>query len=189
VSPFDFILALVSFVYALAIAHLLRGAARMIRHRRDLIFSWPHGLWMAFTFLGLLAAWLTLWDFHAMKAINLATFAGAVVVCVGLYLTAALVTPEFDDPEDYNLIRFHGRQRATYLSVNLALCAVALGLNIAAGAEGVANWLKESGPSLALAAPIAAALLIRNRLVQIAAPAVAIGMVLAFVWIFYPSIG
>ncbi len=76
-SPFEFVLTLVSFIYALAIAHLLMGAARMIRYRHELVFSWPHRLWMTFTFVGLLAAWLSLWDFHTKKVVDLATFGGA----------------------------------------------------------------------------------------------------------------
>ena len=39
----------------------------MIRHRKALIFSWPHALWMLGALFQLVVNWVTLWDFRTME--------------------------------------------------------------------------------------------------------------------------
>jgi len=39
VRPFDFIILFFSFIYTLALTHLLFAVTRMVRHRRMLTFS------------------------------------------------------------------------------------------------------------------------------------------------------
>lgn len=48
---FDHIILLLSFVYALAIAHLLSTTAMLIRRSATVRFSWLHGFWMVFAVL------------------------------------------------------------------------------------------------------------------------------------------
>jgi hypothetical protein len=188
-AAFDFVLTLLSFIYTLALTHLLMGAARMIRHRRDLIFSWPHALWMIFAFLLALANWLALWDFHNFKVMDLATFAGAVALCVAVYFISAFVTPEFEGSEDFDLVRFQDSQRATYLTAMLAMMALTFLLNIGAGEEGVSNWANQNGFVLGMMAPIVAALFVRARWVQVLAPLLEIVAIVGFALICYPRLG
>ncbi len=169
-TPFDFVLTLLSFIYSLALAHLLTGAARMIRHRRKLVFSWPHALWMTSAFLLALANWLSLWAFHSFRVVDLPMFAGAVALCAGMYFVSAFVTPEFEKPEDFDLVRFHETQRFTYITANLVLLTLALGLNAGAGAIGVRSWASDNAPNLAMVLPLLAALFLRNTSVQLLAP-------------------
>ncbi|QIK96772.1 hypothetical protein G7076_10305 [Sphingomonas sp. HDW15A] len=63
-SPFDFIILFFSFVYVIALTHLLFAWTRMIRYRRKLVFSLPHLLWMLVAVGYLTANWLSLWDFQ-----------------------------------------------------------------------------------------------------------------------------
>jgi hypothetical protein len=76
VRPFEFIIVLFSFIYTLGLTHLLFAATRMIRHRRIVVFSWPHVLWMAAAPFLLAGNWLSLWDFHTLQTISLTTIAG-----------------------------------------------------------------------------------------------------------------
>ncbi|MFX4501401.1 hypothetical protein ABTA59_19515, partial [Acinetobacter baumannii] len=69
--PFEFIILFFSFIYTLALTHILFAATRMIRHRRQLVFSWPHALWMANALVFLAANWLSLWDLHESKTLTL----------------------------------------------------------------------------------------------------------------------
>ncbi len=112
-----------------------------------------------------------------------------MILCVGLYMTAALVTPEFTRPEDNDLVRFHQRQRVTYLAANLVLLALTTGLNAGAAAEGIGKWAQQTAPSLVLAVPLLAALVSGNRVIQIAAPVLATALMLASALLFYPRIG
>jgi hypothetical protein len=187
VSPFDYVLTLLSFVFALAMAHLLMGGARMVRHRRELTFSWPHALWMAAVFIDLVINWLGFWDARALKVIDLATIAGAVVMATLQYLVAALVTPEFETNEDYDLQRFHREQSRTYLGALLAFGVVVLVVNAAADAEGV-EWSRQNGIVALMFAPGLAALFLRNRVVQVVAPIAEMALIAWYAVVFYPRI-
>lgn len=105
-SPFGYFMTLISFVYAVALSHLLTGAGRMLRHRRQVRFSWPHALWMATIFVMSVINWVSYWNANGLKTIDLATMTIWVVSATGNYFVAALVTPEFERPEDYDLINF-----------------------------------------------------------------------------------
>src|SRR5438045_2063200 len=107
--PFDFIIVFLSFVYALALTHLLFAATRMIRHRRELIFSWPHALWMLAIALTLGANWLSLWDFHTLQDVDLVTIVAGLAFSTVQYFVCALVSPDFEEGETYDMRMFHER--------------------------------------------------------------------------------
>jgi len=185
--PFEFIIVFLSFIYTLALTHLLLAAAQMIRHRRELRFSWPHALWMLSALLLLAGNWLSLWDFHGLSMMSLPTIAAGFLLVVTQYLICVLVTPDLDREAGYDLRRFHERESGTYLGAFLAMMFLALALNAAAGSGlGVANWSHQNLLVLAMLAPIVAALTVRRPWVQVAAPLVMVGLQLAFPILYYP---
>jgi hypothetical protein len=186
-TPFGYFMTLISFVYAVALGHMLNGAARMVRHRRELRFSWPHALWMATVFLSLLVNWVSFWDANALKVIDLFSMTMWVVTATANYLVAALVTPEFERPEDYDLVRFHERQAPTYLTALLVMVLLAIAQNAAGVLEGL-GWSQQNRLVAAMAAPPLAAIFGRHRLVQLAAPLAEMGLMIGFAVAFYPKI-
>ena len=102
-TAFEFIIVFLSFAYALAFSHVLFAAARMIRHRRELIFSWPHALWMADAVMLLFSNWISLYDFRAMQVMSIGTILTLFAFVTTLYFTCALVTPDFEDG-DYDMM-------------------------------------------------------------------------------------
>src|SRR5437868_106963 len=96
-GPFEFVITLLSFVYSLALAQLLIGVARMVRHRRTLTLSAPHLVWMANTLGLLIMNWITLWDFRRVRVLDLGSILVAIGFAILLYLTATFVTPDLED--------------------------------------------------------------------------------------------
>jgi hypothetical protein len=186
-TPFGYFMTLISFVFAVALSHLQTGVARMVRHRREVRYSWPHGLWRAAIFLILVVNFISFWDANALKVIDLATMAIWLVAAMGNYFVAALVTPEFERPEDYDLVRFHERQFATYLTTLLLLVVIAMAQNAAGALEGL-GWSQQNGLVAAMALPVLAALFVRNPLVQLAAPLAELSLMVWFTVAFYPRI-
>jgi hypothetical protein len=187
-EPFEYILLLVSFVYTLALTHLLMGAARMIRHRRELRFSWPHALWMLFAFGLVVINWLSQWDFHTLKAIDLPTLGGAIALCVGIYFVCALVTPEFEREEHYDLIAYHQTQGRTYVGAVLALALLAMALNVGALAEGVQTWAEQNAVVAAMAVLALVAIVWRRPWVQVLVPALELALTVWFLVTYYPKL-
>jgi hypothetical protein len=186
-TPFDYVLTLISFIFALALTHLLMGAARMVRHRSQLTFSWPHALWMAVVFADLVINWLGFWDAHLLKVIDLATVAVVVAMSTAQYLVAALVTPEFESAKDFDLVRFQEEQGRTYLTALVVFGVIGLAVNGAGSLEGI-GWAQQNGIVLAMFVPTLAALFIRRPAVQILAPLAEMALLVWFALAFYPRI-
>ena len=188
-GPFEFIIAFLSFIYALALTHLLFAWTRMIRHRRQLVFSWPHLLWMLAAFSNLGANWLSLWDFRRVKSLSITAIAAVFVLVVINYFVCALVSPDFEEGETYDMKRFHECEGATYIAAFLALIIASILINLFAGAAlNVTNWWNENAlVSAMLIAPIAA-LLVRRNWMQVLAPAVELALAVAYSVIYYPAL-
>lgn len=188
-EPFEYVLLLVSFVYTLALTHLLMGAARMIRHRREVTFSWPHALWMVFAFTLVVLNWISQWDFHTQKAIDLPTLSGALALAVGIYFVSALVTPEFEREEHYDLVAYHRTQGPTYVGAVLALAFLAIGLNFGALAEGVQTWAEQNVLVGAMVLAAGAALIWRRQpVVQVLMPILELAAAAWFLAAYYPKL-
>ena len=185
-SPFDFIITLFSFVYSLAIAHALAGVGRAVRHRRTVAWSAPHGLWTANIILLIVANWLSLWDFRQLPTVSLGTVGLGGFYALLLYLMAAFVTPDVDDPEQRDLGQFHERERNTYIGATVVLILTSLVLNWAAGHAGVSNWAEQNLLVLLMLPISIAALLATREWVQIVTAALMTAGILAFAIVYYP---
>lgn len=185
--PFDFILVFFSLIYAVALTHILLAATNMIRHRRRLIFSWPHALWMSGVFLLVSVNWLSVWDLRTVPTFNLEVIASNFVLVIGQYFVCALVSPDFLGEDGYDLKKFHARERGTYLGAYLALVIFGFFLNIlAALSYGLASWGQQNAMVIGLLAAGFAAAFINRAWVQIAAPLLVIALMIAFPIIYYP---
>jgi hypothetical protein len=189
VGPFEFIILFLSFIYTLALTHLLFAATRMIRHRRSLVFSWPHALWMLDALLLLLANWIALWDFHRFKTMSLGLIVTGFAMVGIQYFVCALVAPDFEDGEGYDMRAFHAREGRTYIAASAVMVFVSLGINAAAGlAAGVPNWANQNALVMVMTPAVIAPLFVRARWVQILAPIVIGLSTVAFLALYYPAL-
>jgi hypothetical protein len=141
---------------------------------------------MADAVLLLFGNWLSLWDFRELRAIDLATlFIQFGFVCA-LYFTCALIAPDFDGGESFDMGAFHARQGPTYIGAALVLVLASVVGNLTAGAVGVANWAEENRITLIMVPTVAAALFLKNRIVQIVCPALLFVELMAYLVIYYP---
>lgn len=185
--PFDFILLFFSFIYTVALTHILFAATRMIRHRRELVFSWPHALWMASAFLFLSVNWLSLWDLRGVAAFSLEVIVSNFVLVVLQYFLSALVAPDFEGGDGYDLREFHLRERRTYLGAFIALMVVGVLVNFEAAMRyGLASWGQQNLIAIPALAAGLAAFFIDRRWVQIAAPLVMVGLLTVYPIMYYP---
>lgn len=186
-SPFEFIIIFFAFVYSLALAHLLFAWTRMIRHRREITFSWPHLLWMLVAMFLLAVDWLSTWDYRTFDKLSLVEISSGFLFAMLNYFFCALVSPDFEGGETYDLERFHSTEGRTYILVFVATVTIAIVENFLAGEklgitkQGVENALVLFQLPLSLLP-----LFLRRAWVQIDAPAVILMTVVAYGAMFYP---
>jgi len=187
VSPFEFIIIFFAFVYSLALAHLLFAWTRMIRHRRQITFSWPHLLWMLVAMFLLAVDWLSTWDYQTFDKLSLVEISSGFLFVMLNYFFCALVSPDFEGGETYDLERFHSGEGPTYILVFVATVTIAIVENFLAGEklgitkQGVENALVLFQLPLSLPP-----LFVKRSWVQIAAPAGILVTLVAYGAIFYP---
>jgi hypothetical protein len=187
VSPFEFIIIFFAFVYSLALAHLLFAWTRMIRHRRQITFSWPHLLWMLVAMFLLAVDWLSTWDYRTFDKLSLVEISSGFLFVMLNYFFCALVSPDFEGGETYNLERFHSTEGRTYILVFVATVTIAIVENFLAGEklgitkQGVENALVLFQLPLSLLP-----LFVKRPWVQIVAPAVILMTIVAYGAMFYP---
>jgi hypothetical protein len=186
-SPFEFIILLLSFVYTLALTHLLFAATRMLRHRRQLVLSWPHLLWMLVALFNLVANWISLWDFREEIPLPLGTIAGGFLLAVLNYFMSALVSPDFEAGESYDLKRFHRCEGPTYIASILVMVLVAIATNYLAGADlDITNFGNENALVVYMVPAILLGLLVRKGWAQLLSPILMLVLTLSYYWLYYP---
>lgn len=168
---FEYLLTLASFMLALGIGHLLTFAASLYHRRGEVRLSVAHTLWVMVIFLAQLEFWLGAYQFSATTRSSLPAIAFVIVQPTLLYLASAMVAPEPAKAPD--LRAYHASEGRGYIAVFLASELVMTGYMIRVlvlnpGLDLFGFFL--FGAIAAVAA--VAALLLRSRWVQVAAPAV-----------------
>ena len=185
--PFDFVITFFSFIFSLALAHLLLAVGHMIRRRREIAIDWAHSSWMVAALGTLVANWLSLWDFHTFGALSLATIALGFIFCINQYLVCALVAPRVGGDDGLDMRAFHEQQGRTYIGALAFLFAFSITVNLLAGsALDVGNWARQNGIVVAMFLVCLPPLAWRARWVQIASPVVLGLLEAAFLVSFYP---
>ncbi|MEO7564678.1 MAG: hypothetical protein ABIR63_05540 [Sphingomicrobium sp.] len=187
-KTFEYLILFFSFAFTLALTHLLFAVTRMIRHRRELVFSVEHALWMVTALLLLLANWLSLFDFRGKESFTLGSIAVLMVFVITLYFACSLVAPDFEDDEKYDMREFHRREGRTYIGALAALTIVSFITNIDASREGVGIWGEENAVVIWMIPATVLPILFKNRVVQLASPIALMLLTIAFTIIYYPVI-
>ncbi len=187
-KTFEYVILFFSFVFTLALTHLLFAVTRMIRHRRDLVFSVEHALWMLNALLLLLGNWISLFDFRGQDRFDLDSLGMLFLFVTGLYFACALVSPDFEDREEYDMREFHRREGATYIGAIAAFIILAFITNITASKEGVGAWGAENTLVVWMIPVVIAPLFLHQRVIQLAAPIILLILNFAFLCIYYPAI-
>jgi hypothetical protein len=180
-GAFEHVISLLSFVYALAIAHLLTTVARLIGVRERVRFSWFHAYWMANALFVLVVDWISYWDMRAIPNWSMASIAVVLVQSFVDYLQAALVCPEIPESGEIDLREFHRARAGRYIGAFAAVTVVAFLDNLYFGSSyNIGEVLSQNVAVLPLIAIAITATLVRKRWVDIAAP-----ILLMCVWAYY----
>jgi hypothetical protein len=133
VHAFDYIITLLSFVYALAIAHLLATIAELVRARRRVRFSWLNAAWMAVGLLTAIAWWIGMWDMRGISAWSTPLIGFLFVIAFVIYLQIRLVCPDVPKQGEIDLTAFHRDSRREYIAAFAVAAAMTVAANVLFG--------------------------------------------------------
>ena len=180
-GAFEHVISLLSFVYALAIAHLLTTVARIIGARERVKFSWFHAYWMLNALFVLVVDWLSYYDMRALPNWTMASLGIVLVQSFVDYMQAALVCPEIPAEGEIDLQEFHRTRPGRYIGAFAVVTVVALLDNLYFGSSyNIAEVFAQNIAVLPLIAISVTATFVRQRWVDIAAP-----LLLICVWAYY----
>src|SRR5881409_1137057 len=110
-TAFEHVTALFSFVYALALTHLLARIAELVVARERVRFSGLLALGMINAVLLVYINWLSLWDLRSVKSWDLGSITMQFLFAIALYFLCVLVGPKAPDDGTIDLEDFFWRQR------------------------------------------------------------------------------
>jgi hypothetical protein len=166
-SAFEHVTALLSFVYALALTHLLARIAELVVARDRVRFSGLLALGMANAVLLVFINWLSLWDLRSVKSWDIVSIAVQFLFAIALYFLCVLAGPKTPDEGPLDLEDFFWRQRRYFYGTLLSIVILSLVANVAFLKSANASlFVKENVTVLPMLIPVVLALVSRVRWVQ-----------------------
>ena len=169
-AAFEHVMVLVSFVYAVALTHLLSCTASYVRAWSRLRFSWAYAFWFLNAFIIIIVNWISFWDMRLLHTFSVGMILFVFLLAFTNYLQAALVCPEIAPGEEIDLERFHDEQGRRYIGAFAVSAGAAIVANVVLGGSfQVQEWLQQNivvTPMLAIA--VIATIFVHNRWVQYA---------------------
>lgn len=165
----DFIMILLSFVYAAAVTHLLGTAGDIAIALKRVTFSWLNAGWMMVSLLTVAAWWIGLWDLRGKDVWSMGALGLFFAIACLMYLEVRLVCPRIAADGPVDLETFHREESRKYIGAYFIICLAAIGTNtFFAGGNPIWQAQNLAMAPMALAS-LAAILLPRLLWVQVAA--------------------
>ena len=183
---FELLVVLLSFVYALALTHLLASVAAMLLERERTRFSLVQSMWMLAAVMLLFNNWLSLEGLRgASWSAGLAAW--ALVFAIVQYVACALVSPRATEPGTaIDMAAHHERHGRLFKAAFALVAAIAMIGNINAHLRAGGALIPSVGsqaPILLMTGVILLALWRREKWVQIACSSVLLLLLAAIVFI------
>lgn len=140
-TPFEFVVILLSILFSIAIAHMLQSVAGLLRAGRRIRYSWLHAGWMLTIFIDVLANWLSVWELRTLQVWSAGYILFLILATLTQYIACVLVSPEVKSDGPVDLIEFHREQGPRYLFAFGLLNAISVPLNLVTDhLFGVQEW-------------------------------------------------
>ena len=166
-SAFDLIMTLLSFVFALAIAHVLTTTAELIRAWKRVQFSWLNAFAMLNALLTIVSWWIGLWDLRTLDGWSTGSISVMFVLAMLIYLQARLACPDVVRNEPVDMAAFHAESSWQYMSMAALVFWLSVPINYVFGqAANATEMLEQNMAVLPMALALTAAAIWSTRWVQ-----------------------
>jgi hypothetical protein len=184
-GAYEHVILLLSFVYALALTHLLSRVGGLVLARRRVRFSGLLALAQANAILMVFINWLYLWNLHGIDGWSVMSISPEFLFAGALFFQCVLAAPEPTAEGAVDMEAFYWEQRRPYYAAGLSMQAIGiadLAFYSTNSASGV-SWTEVAATAL-LSLPQALAFLAPARWAQWAGGVILLLMTLTWAAIF-----
>jgi len=115
-SLFEFIVGMISVIFALAVARLFSGISELIQNRSNIRFAIVHAVWVLNLFLLTFLHWWTLWAFRGLDW-NFLMFFYSLIGPSLMFFASTMISPRFHSEQAIDLSTYFLDIRKYFLSV------------------------------------------------------------------------
>jgi peptidoglycan/LPS O-acetylase OafA/YrhL len=181
---FEHVTILLSFVFAIALTHLLSSTTELVWARDRVRFSGLQALWMANALLSIVVNWLSFWGLVAIKRWDVTEVELWFALAVVQYFTCSLISIRPKQGDVVDMPAFYERQRPAIFGAFAGLMLISMILNYwdrdHTQGIGPTDWINENLIVLAMLALILIAGWAKERWAQWAAGLVMFGLIVMF---------
>ena len=126
---FEQVTILLSFVYAIALTHLLSSAHELVLERRRVRFSWLYALWMLNALIILIENWLGFWGLHLIRQWTIGQILLQLSLAIVQYFTCSLLMIRPKDTGAIDMVSLFEERRTAVACAFFAMWFVAMAMN------------------------------------------------------------
>src|SRR5258706_2170767 len=187
---FEHTAVLLSFVYALALTHLLSSVTDLVLARERVRFSGLQAAWMLIALVLVFVNWLEIWGLRAIAHWSLVDVTLLFLTAVTQYFTCSLVSVRVERGESVDMSAVFERQKPAFLAACAAMVGMAMVLNYAkrdhSAGLSATDWIGENLLILPMAACVAISAFARARWLQWASAIAMLASALAALALYTP---
>jgi hypothetical protein len=166
-AAFDYVILLMSFVFALALTHLLSRVGALVLARDRVRLSGLQTLTVLNAVVLVYLNWLTFWDARTVKTWDLLSVSIVFAFAIGIYFVCVAAAPETANEGEIDLEAFYWRNRRPFWAFVTLLMLLALAVNfVFLKSQSPELFLETNIATLPFFAPGALALSVRARWAQ-----------------------
>ena len=109
-SQFEYVIAFVSILLALAVAEILAGLGRLIRERDHVRVYWVHVAWMLLAILATTQTWWVMWNIRTHEFASYFEFLAMILPQLIFVLVAFLLAPPVSSDKAFDLREYYFHQ-------------------------------------------------------------------------------
>jgi hypothetical protein len=179
---FDYLVTLFSFVFAMAIAHVLATVGDMVVASRRLSFSWLNAGWILTVLLAVISWWLGIWDLRTQESWPTDRIGFFFCAACGLYVLARIVCPRIPPEGEVDLREFHRCEGPKYMIGFGVFAAFTVATNTYFGVTGASTWVSQNAAVIPMAIAAFVAAFVSDRRVQVSSLTIELMM---WAWYFW----
>lgn len=129
-SPFEYVVVLISIILGLGITTILTGVAEWIKQFRPGAFYLPYAIWIVLVFVMHVHEWWTSYALRSVEVWHLPLFLFLILYPIGLYVLAHLLFPKHGDAP-FDPRAYYQQNHRKFFVCTMALAFISFTHNVA----------------------------------------------------------